>query len=66
MGRACGSAATHGGGAGGEAGSGDTVAGVDVGAREFFCSCGLEFGEIFGHGGAVGLAECFGGIECGH
>ena len=31
-----GSGTTHGGGAGGDAGSGDAVAGVDVGAVEFF------------------------------
>ncbi len=45
-----GSAASHGGGAGGEACSGDAVAGVDVGAVEFFCACGLEFRHIFWHG----------------
>ncbi len=42
-----GSAAAHGGGAGGEAGSGDAVAGVDVGAVEFFCACGLELWHVF-------------------
>ena len=63
---ACGSAEAHGGGAGGEAGSGDAVASVDVGASEFFCSGGLELGEIFVGGDAIGLAEGFRGIESGH
>ncbi len=50
------SGAAHGGGAGGEAGSGDAVAGVDVGAGEFFGARGLEFGEIF-RCDSVSLAE---------
>ena len=36
---------THGGGAAGEAGAGDAVAGVDVRAAEMFFAFGLEFGE---------------------
>ncbi len=60
-----GSGAAHGGGAGGEAGSGGAVAGVDVGAVEFFCACGLEFREIFWHG-SVSLAEGVRGSDRGH
>ncbi len=60
-----GSAATHGGGAAGEAGSGDAVAGVDVGAVEFFSACGLEPGEFF-LGGSVGLAEGVGRADRGY
>ncbi len=60
-----GSAATHGGGAAGEAGSGDAVAGVDVGTVESFCTCGLELWHLFRLGGE-GLAEGVCGADRGH
>src|SRR5206468_7603970 len=60
-----GPAAAHGGGTAGEAGSGDAVAGVDVGAVEFFGACGLELWGFL-RCGSVGLAEGLRGTDGGH
>ncbi len=51
--------------AAGEAGSRDPVAGVDVGAVEFFSAGGLELWQFL-RGRSVGLAEGVRGADGGH